>query len=54
MLPPEMAEKLRAAIPDGTLVEIPASYHHLVLDNPTAFVRALDAFLARTLNAAGR
>jgi pimeloyl-ACP methyl ester carboxylesterase len=26
-------------------VEIPASYHHLVLDNPSAFVQELDAFL---------
>jgi pimeloyl-ACP methyl ester carboxylesterase len=49
-----MAEKLRTAIRDATLVEIPASYHHLVLDNPAAFVQALDAFLARTLNPGGR
>ena len=46
MLPPEMAEKLRVAIRAATLVEIPASYHHLVLDNPGAFVQALDRFLA--------
>jgi len=30
-------------------VEIPASYHHLVLDNPTAFGRELDRFLTATL-----
>ena len=48
-----MAEKLRAAIPNASLVEIPASYHHLVLDNPAAFVQALDAFLARTVGAKG-
>ena len=53
VLPRDMAEKLRAAIPDATLAEIPASYHHLVLDNPTAFVHTLDAFLARTLVARG-
>jgi len=46
VLPPEMAEKLRVAIRAATLVEIPASYHHLVLDNPGAFVQALDRFLA--------
>ena len=51
VLPPAMADKLRAAIRDATLVEIPASYHHLVLDNPAAFVQTLDAFLARTLAA---
>ena len=32
-----------------TLVEIPASYHHLVLDNPEAFVSELDRFLSATL-----
>ena len=51
VLPPEMADKLRAAIPRATLVEIPASYHHLVLDNPTAFVQELDKFLATSLPA---
>jgi pimeloyl-ACP methyl ester carboxylesterase len=40
-----MADKLRASIPNATLVEIPASYHHLVLDNPSAFVHELDRFL---------
>jgi len=35
-----MADKLRAAIRGATLVEIAASYHHLVLDNPAAFVRS--------------
>jgi len=42
-----MAERMRAAIPLATLVEIPGAYHHLVLDDPTAFVRALEAFLAQ-------
>jgi len=43
-----MAERLRAAIPGATLVEIPGAYHHLVLDRPAAFVHALDAFLGAT------
>jgi len=47
VLPREMAERMRAAIPLATLVEIPGAYHHLVLDDPTAFVRALEAFLAQ-------
>src|SRR4029453_15364178 len=34
----EMADKLRAAIPGAAYVEIPGAYHHLVLDNPKAFV----------------
>jgi len=45
VLPLSMNDKLRASIPNATLVEIPASYHHLVLDNPSAFVQELDTFL---------
>jgi pimeloyl-ACP methyl ester carboxylesterase len=45
----EMADKLRAAIPGAQYVEIPGAYHHLVLDNPQAFVQAVDAFLTTTL-----
>jgi len=49
VLPRVMADKLRAAIRSATLAEIPASYHHLVLDNPAGFVRALEEFLAASL-----
>jgi len=45
VLPRDMADKLRAAIRAASLVEISASYHHLVLDNPAGFVRELDTFL---------
>jgi pimeloyl-ACP methyl ester carboxylesterase len=45
----EMADKLRAAIPGAAYTEISGSYHHLVLDNPTAFVQAVDPFLTTTL-----
>ena len=41
-----VAERLRAAIPKSTLVEIPGAYHHLTLDQPQRFVEALDRFLA--------
>jgi pimeloyl-ACP methyl ester carboxylesterase len=49
VLPRDMADKLRAAIRGATLVEIAASYHHLVLDNPAAFVRELDQFVTASL-----
>ena len=49
VLPRVMADKLRAAIRSATLAEIPASYHHLVLDNPAGFVRALEEFLAASM-----
>jgi pimeloyl-ACP methyl ester carboxylesterase len=45
VLPREMAERLRAAIPAATLVEIPDAYHHVVLDRPAAVVTALADFL---------
>lgn len=45
VLPRDMADKLRAAIRGASLVEIPASYHHLVLDNPAGFAQELNAFL---------
>ena len=51
VLPRDMADKLRASIRGAELVEIPASYHHLVLDNPIAFTRELDRFLTATLRA---
>jgi pimeloyl-ACP methyl ester carboxylesterase len=45
ILPRPMAERLRAEIPDARLVEIAEAYHHLILDRPEAFVRALREFL---------
>jgi esterase len=49
VLPRDMADKLCAAIRGATLVEIPASYHHLVLDNPAGFVQELDRFVTASL-----
>jgi len=45
VLPREMAARLRAAIGDARLVEIPGAYHHLVLDQPDAFAGELERFL---------
>lgn len=44
-LPPETAERLRAAIGNATVVEIPNAYHHITLDAPDAVATALDTFL---------
>ena len=46
-----MAERLRVAIPTATVAEIAGAYHHLVLDNPAAFVQTLAGFLAATVDA---
>lgn len=46
ILPRDHAERMRAALPRAELVEIPAAYHHLVLDRPETFVAVLDRFLA--------
>jgi pimeloyl-ACP methyl ester carboxylesterase len=45
ILPRDLAAEMAARIPRARLVEIPATYHHLVLDDPAAFVRVLDGFL---------
>ena len=41
-----MAERLRTAVPNATLVTIPEAYHHLTLDRPAEFTAALANFLA--------
>jgi pimeloyl-ACP methyl ester carboxylesterase len=46
ILPREMAADMLARLPRARLVEIPAAYHHLVLDAPLPFARVLDAFLS--------
>jgi pimeloyl-ACP methyl ester carboxylesterase len=45
VLTSEMAEKMLASIPDVRLVEIPDAYHHVTLDQPARFVRALEGFV---------
>jgi pimeloyl-ACP methyl ester carboxylesterase len=40
------AERLRDAIANATLVEIPGAYHHLTLDQPRRFIDELDPFLS--------
>jgi len=41
----DLAERMRARIARAELEEIPGTHHHLVLDAPEAFVRALDGYL---------
>jgi len=48
VLPRDMAAEMLARLRKARLVEIPGTYHHLVLDAPGAFVAALDAFLRET------
>ena len=45
ILPRPMAERLRDALPVARLVEIRRAYHHVVLDQPEAFLRELREFL---------
>src|SRR2546426_641872 len=42
----DMADRVVTTIPGARFVEIPGTYHHLVLDAPAAFVRALADFLS--------
>jgi pimeloyl-ACP methyl ester carboxylesterase len=49
ILPREMAADMLARLPRARLVEIPGTYHHLVLDAPLAFARTLDEFLSQPI-----
>jgi pimeloyl-ACP methyl ester carboxylesterase len=49
ILPREMAAHMLARLPRARLVEIPGTYHHLVLDAPVAFAEALDEFLSQPI-----
>lgn len=46
ILPREMAADMLARLRHARLVEIPGTYHHLVLDAPLAFAKVLEAFLS--------
>ena len=45
VLTPEMAEGMRAAIPDVKVVEVADAYHHVTLDQPEGFLRAVEGFV---------
>jgi pimeloyl-ACP methyl ester carboxylesterase len=46
ILPRETAADMAVKIRDARVVEVPRTYHHLVLDDPPAFIAVLDDFLA--------
>ena len=45
ILPRDMAERMRDAIPKASLVEFEGAYHHVTLDKPAEFTRVLSEFL---------
>jgi pimeloyl-ACP methyl ester carboxylesterase len=47
LLPHDKFATLLAALPHAEGVEIPDAHHHVMLDNPPAFARAVRAFLDR-------
>ena len=44
---PEISAEVQARCPHAELAEVPNADHHVTLDNPSGFVRAVRAFLAR-------
>jgi pimeloyl-ACP methyl ester carboxylesterase len=46
LMPPPVIARWRALAPKGAFVEIPAAEHHVLLDQPIAFVTALRGLLA--------
>jgi esterase len=49
ILPREMAADMLARLRQARLVEIPGTYHHLVLDAPLAFAKVLEEFLSEPI-----
>jgi len=49
ILPADMAARIRDAIPQASLAEIPGAYHHVTLDAPEDVGARLDGFLRETL-----
>jgi pimeloyl-ACP methyl ester carboxylesterase len=45
VLTAEMAEKMCASISDVRLVEVAGAYHHVTLDQPEGFLRAVEGFI---------
>ncbi|MBE3602370.1 alpha/beta hydrolase [bacterium] len=45
VLPPGVAEKMVKQMPHGRIVTVPASHHHVPLDNPRGLAAALRPFL---------
>jgi len=42
----EAAERVAGAVPRATVVELPGTFHHLIVDDPAGFVARVDAWLA--------
>ncbi len=47
-LSPQVVDNIRSHCPHVQLVEVPGAEHHVMLDNPDGFVRAVSSFLANT------
>src|SRR5262249_34926918 len=45
---PEIVAEVKAHCPHLEYIEIPDTYHHITIDNPSAFSAALKAFLGRS------
>ena len=43
----DAAERVARAVRRGELAEIPAAYHHVIVDDPEAFARAVLGWSAR-------
>jgi pimeloyl-ACP methyl ester carboxylesterase len=42
----EAAERVAGSVPNGTVVELPGAYHHLIVDDPAGFVARVEEWLA--------
>ena len=43
----EAAERVAATVQHGTVMELPGTFHHLIVDDPAAFVARVESWLAQ-------
>lgn len=44
---PQIFEEVKARCPQAEMAEVPNSYHHVTIDNPSGFMHAVRAFLTK-------
>ena len=49
VLTPRKLERMRAGLPNSRWVEVPNTYHHVMLDNPDGFISVVREFLREVL-----
>ena len=46
-MPKDYGKEIAARMPNGHFTVVPDSYHHVLLDNPTGLISALEQFFSK-------